>query len=143
MENTANQLWMQTSRAEWITPCDACHHFNIPTLDQDLEGMLGPKDVRREISEDAPGVVCAKCGSPIFPRKGWWEHGKPELRDTWAGYHFPQILFPMHYADPVAWSVIQAKRKAGRQTGWAPRAYSTPRMPATASNIRAGRNSTS
>lgn len=110
LDNTIESLWLDSSMAEWIIPCRACNHWNIPTLEHDLDDMLGPAFVEREISERMPAVVCAKCSRPINPRDGSWQHAKPELRFEFSGYHVPQLLMPMHYADPDKWAVLQGKR---------------------------------
>ena len=116
LENTIEQLWIDSSMAEWITQCKACNHWNIPNEEHDLEGMLGPKVVTREISEQHPGVVCAKCGKPINPREGHWEHAKRDLRYDFSGYHVPQLIMPMHYSDPEKWAILQGKRQGFGRT---------------------------
>ena len=103
--------WLSSSQAEWCIKCEACNHWNVPALAHDLEKMMGPLMVRREISEASPGCVCAKCARPIFPRTGRWVHANPELRYKYAGYHIPQIIMPMHYADREKWMILQGKRQ--------------------------------
>jgi hypothetical protein len=49
---------------------------------------------------------------PIFPRLGRWRHAYPERIDDYAGYHVPQIIMPLHYADKDKWSILLGK-KAG------------------------------
>lgn len=110
LEGTIQVLWEDSSQAEWVTKCGACNYFNFPSLERDLEKMLGPKVVTREISEAHPAVVCAKCGKPINPRDGYWVHGKPDLRFEFSGYHVPQLIMPMHYADAEKWAILQGKR---------------------------------
>ena len=109
-DGTVEILWLQSSRAEWHILCQACNYENIPSLDHDLEKMIGPNIIKREVSESSPGVVCANCGRPIFPRLGRWVHHSPELRREFPGYHVPQIIMPMHYADPEKWAVLLGKR---------------------------------
>lgn len=103
--------WLGSSQAEWVIKCTSCNYWNIPSLAHDLERMLGPYLPRREISEAKPGCVCAKCGRPVYPRTGRWLHANPELRYKCAGYHIPQIIMPMHYADREKWMILQGKRQ--------------------------------
>lgn len=111
LDGPLEDVWVNSSQAEWAMRCKACNYINIPSLAQDLEKMLGPMRLRRTLSEEAPGVVCAKCGKPVFPREGRWVHAFPERRFTQAGYHVPQFLMPHKYADDEAWREIQAKRQ--------------------------------
>lgn len=128
MEGCLQSLWEDSTQAEWHIWCKACGHENIPSLAHDLDAMTGPSRVNREISERYPGVVCAKCGRPVYPRTGRWIHheiGKPldelsqdELpaRLDFTGYHVPQHIMPMHYADPEKWGVLLGKRDGYGQT---------------------------
>lgn len=118
LEGVLEGLWSDSSQAEWVIPCPHCPKINVPSRDQDLERMLGPEIVTREISERFPAVVCAspKCGKYINPRDGWWDHKNSELRFKFSGYHVPQIIMPMHYADPEKWSILQGKRQGFGRT---------------------------
>jgi len=116
LDGPLEKLWLDSSMAEWVTRCEACKHQNIPSLDHDLDKMIGPEIVTREISERYPGVVCAKCSRPVYPRTGRWVHRNPELRYEFAGYHVPQIIMPMHYADPAAWAILLGKRQGANNT---------------------------
>ncbi len=112
------QCWEASSQAEWFIPCMRCTTggyptWNIPSSQHHLEAMLGP--MRDDISEKSPAVICYKCGKPIFPRLGRWRHRHPDKRWTHAGYHIPQIIMPMHYADPTAWRELLIFRNT-----WAP-----------------------
>lgn len=109
LDGTLEQLWLDSSMAEWAIPC-SCGRVNIPSLDQDLDAMLGPISLSRTVSAREPGVVCAKCGKPINPRDGWWHHLNEEKRFSYSGYHVPQLIMPMHYADPEKWAILQGKR---------------------------------
>lgn len=109
-DGTAEILWLQSSRAEWHMRCQACNYENIPSLDHDLDKIIGPDIIKREVSETSPGVVCAHCARPIYPRLGRWVHHSPELRKQFAGYHVPQFILPMHYADPEKWAMLLGKR---------------------------------
>lgn len=111
LDNTIHGLWKRSSQAEWFVPCNHCSHWNIPALDCDLEKMIGP--LRDDISEEAPGTVCAKCCKPISPRFGHWVHRYPERRWDFAGYHVPQLIMPLHYSSYKKWDELLAK-----QRGW-------------------------
>lgn len=106
--NTLQFYYNQTSQAEWCIKCEACGYWNIPSLEHDLDKMIGP--YRDDISEDSPGTVCAKCSRVIYPQKGVWVHRYPEKKWISAGYHVPQPVVVSHYADPVKWSILLSKR---------------------------------
>ena len=69
--------------------------------------MIGP--AHDGISEAIPGVVCAKCRKHLNPRAGRWIHSYPERRWSFAGYHVPQIILPLHYANPEKWDLLVGK----------------------------------
>lgn len=112
LENLVEQAWLDSSQGEWVIPCPHCKHVNVPSLEHDLERMLGPTVLppSREISLRHPAVVCAKCSKPVDPVNGWWYHMQPQLRYDYDGRHIPQIIMPMHYADPEKWAILQGKR---------------------------------
>ena len=109
LDNTIEHLWQESSQAEWVIRCQqaGCGHWNIPALAYDLYAMIGP--ARDDVSEQAPGVVCAKCRKPLNPRTGHWLHASPQKRWQFAGYHVPQIILPMHYANPEKWAILVGK----------------------------------
>jgi hypothetical protein len=110
LDNTIQKLWTDSSQAEWIIKCmtAGCGYFNVPCVTHDLEAMIDER--RRAISEAEPGVVCAKCRKPLNPRRdGRWVHAFRERRWSFAGYHVPQIIMPMHYANAVKWGVLVGK----------------------------------
>jgi hypothetical protein len=109
LDNLIYGLYKRSSQAEWFIPCDSCKHWNIPALEHDLDAMIG--DYNIHISEKQPGTVCAKCRKPINPRHGRWVHRHPERRWQFAGYHVPQIILPLHFADPEKWSSLLLKRE--------------------------------
>lgn len=109
LDNLIYGLYKRSSQAEWFIPCDSCKHWNIPALEHDLDAMIGDYSVH--ISEKHPGTVCAKCRKPINPRHGRWVHRYPERRWQFAGYHVPQIILPLHFADPEKWSTLLLKRE--------------------------------
>jgi hypothetical protein len=116
LDNTMERLWTDSSQAEWVMKCRTagCGHWNVPALSHDLFDMIGPW--HREISQDNPAVVCAKCRKPLDPRRGRWVHSHPERRWSFAGYHVPQIIMPMHYGDPEKWDVLVGKMQGRKNT---------------------------
>lgn len=109
MDNPLEGLYKRSSAAEWFIPCESCKHWNIPSIDHDLDAMIGEYNIH--ISEKYPGTVCAKCRKPINPRQGRWVHRHPERRWQFAGYHVPQLILPLHFADPEKWSTLLLKRE--------------------------------
>lgn len=111
LENCVEALWRDSSQAEWCIRCVKCRHWNVPTISHDLDRMIGPWSP--DISMENPGVVCAKCRQPrsIFPHQGRYIHAFPEKRWSFSGYHIPQLIMPMHYADPEKWATLLAKRE--------------------------------
>jgi len=120
MDNTIEVLWQDSSMAEWMIKCPHCAHWNIPALEYDLVAMIGP--YHSDISETCPGIVCAKCRKPVNPRPayqggtGRWVHRMKDRRWTSAGYHIPQIIMPMHYADPEKWEILVGKQQGKGNT---------------------------
>lgn len=112
--NTLQFLWQASSQAEWAIKCAACNYWNIASAGNDLLQMIGPP--RPDISYENPGTICAKCGSVIHPATGRWVHSFPDRMFDYAGYHIPQPIMEMHYADPVAWKVLYGKMQGGYQT---------------------------
>lgn len=115
LDNTIEKLWTDSSMAEWVIKCSACNHWNIPALEFDLVKMIGP--VREDITDNCPGTVCAKCSKVINPRPsfqggtGRWVHRFPDKRWTFAGYHVPQIIMPMHYGNIEKWQKLVDKKE--------------------------------
>jgi hypothetical protein len=90
MDNTIEELWGESSMAEWVIPCTACGYWSVGALEYDLLDMI-QKD----------GLSCAKCHRLIDSRLGHWEHRHRDRRNKFAGYHVPQPILPLHYApDP-------------------------------------------
>jgi hypothetical protein len=122
LDNTIERLWTDSSMAEWMIKCPhaGCRHWNIPALEFDLMKMIGP--AHSEISEECPGVICAKCAKPINPRPpyqggtGRWVHRHADKRWSFAGYHVPQVVMPMHYADPEKWQKLIDKMQGKGNT---------------------------
>lgn len=116
LDNTMEKLWQDSSQAEWVIKCQhsGCNYWNVPSLSHDLLKMLGPW--HEEISEKIPGVVCAKCRKHLNPRSGRWVHAYPERRWLFSGYHIPQIILPMHYANPEKWDILIGKSQGRANT---------------------------
>jgi hypothetical protein len=113
LDNPICGSFMRSSQAEWFIPCQAsgCNTWNIPSKEYHLADMIGP--MHPHISEKYPGVVCHKCRRPINPALGHWVHKHKDRRWSYAGYHVPQLLLPLHYADPGSWSQLLYKQAGG------------------------------
>jgi hypothetical protein len=112
LDNSLEKKWLDSSQAEWVIKCLACGKYNIPSVEHDLDKMIGPYS--DDICEDRPGVICAnpRCQKPISPRlNGRWRHRRPHLINEMPGYHVPQILLPLHYAKPKRWRELLGKRE--------------------------------
>lgn len=91
-DNTLSLLFQRSSQAEWLVPCDACGHFNIPNPEHDLIKMIGKH-----------GPICAKCGKPINIRKGGWVHAYPDRALTFPGFHLAQVCHALHSINDNKW----------------------------------------
>ena len=108
------QHWAVSSQAEWHIRCSHCGHWNIPSLDCDLDVMIGPRVPKWKVCAETPGIICAGkskvdgtiCGKPLHPQQGMWIHGFPERRFETAGYHVPQIILPQHCEDNLKWKAL-------------------------------------
>jgi len=122
LDNTVEGLWGSSSRAEWCINCPSCKKLNVPRMGYDLEKMIGPshpgigpltppKPAKglKPRPAGVPGIVCAKCGHWLDPRRGRWIHERPNLRWTFPGYHVPQCIMPMHCEDKERWAELVAK----------------------------------
>ena len=114
LENCIEGRWQDSSQGEWCVKCHHCNYWNVPALSHDLDAMIGP--YRDDISFENPGVICASCRKPILPQNGRWIHARPEKRWSFAGYHVPQIIMPVHYADREKWAALVAKRAGAGNT---------------------------
>jgi len=115
-QNVLQSLWNRSSQAEWCIKCEACNYWNIPSIKHDILDMIQPAN-DRVVSKEYPGTVCAKCGRIIYPQKGQWVHAYPDRKYLTCGYHLPQIVVELHYADPLNWAIINAyKQGIGQMT---------------------------
>jgi hypothetical protein len=106
LDNTLEILWRESSMAEWIIPCPRGHH-NIPAVDYDVDGMIGPP---ANVGRHGTGLICAKCQAPLDAAGGSWVHRFPERAPVFSGYHIPQTILPLHYADERKWTELVYKR---------------------------------
>jgi hypothetical protein len=105
--------WNNSSQARWVIPClnAGCGYENVC----DPEGVV--KIIGKEwrnLSINNPGTVCGKCLKKIAPHHGWWRHAFAERALRRPGYHIPQVIMPMHYADSRKWRHLLDKAR-GRQ----------------------------
>jgi hypothetical protein len=98
-ENGLSVEFNAGSQGHWMTKCEAGHH-NLFAPGAELEST---------ITEE--GLRCVRCKGLLDPSTGHWHHLHPERRRTDVSYHVPQIILPMHYAEPDAWNDILKKRK--------------------------------
>ena len=110
MENGLEQNWEQSSQGEWVIKCRKCGKLNIPCIREDLDAMMGVRERKIEVTQDEPGIVCAKCGGYLYSREGRWWHRFPERREKHLGYHIPQCIMPFHCEDNRAWTTLQQYR---------------------------------
>jgi len=100
LDNTIAYYWERHSTmCEWVIPCDACNHWNIPA-----EKNIG-----------LTHLICEKCGKQIYPchdRAQWASMRSPEwlrnppLARPFEGRRIPQIITPW-----IDWDQIQDNRK--------------------------------
>lgn len=114
MENTMQVLWKDSSQAEWGIKCHRCGYWNIPSIEHDLEAMIGP--LRENISFEKPATICASCRKYIWPHTGRWIHGRPKDRWKFCGRHIPQVIMPMHYASKEKWAKLLGKQAGAGNT---------------------------
>lgn len=98
LDNTAEVLWDNSSKGEWVTRCDACNYWNMASIQADLMKMIGKST-----------VVCARCSRPLNPREGHWYHCAGKDHPGFHGYHVPQVIMPMHYEHPHKWGELVGK----------------------------------
>lgn len=99
LDNGIQALWEKSSKAEWVVKCEGCGKWNMASAQAELLKMIGLK-----------GVVCAFCDGPLNPRLGRWYHTEKE-NVNFHGYHVPQIIMPMHYADAKKWRDLLSYRE--------------------------------
>jgi hypothetical protein len=106
-DNALQVYWEQSSMGIWNIPCHhtGCKKENVCTVEGGhLLNMIG--DNRRRKDGSLRTLICAHCGGSLDSRLGYFVHTHPEKRLTFAGYHMPQVVFPMHYTSALAWDKI-------------------------------------
>jgi hypothetical protein len=113
LSTALHKEWQRSSQAEWIIRCTHCRKHNVPRRGEDLEKMIGPlhDDIGEARDGKKPATICAKCGQSIDPRSGYWQHMLKERMYDYPGYHIPQIIMPIHYADKKYWAKLRAKQE--------------------------------
>lgn len=101
--------WSRSSQGIWHVRCSACGFDNIFSLEPEghLLATIGPP--RDDISESRPGTICKGCKTPINPRTGRWVHRYPERMAQKSGFHMPQTIIPIHFANPEKWGLLVGK----------------------------------
>ena len=97
-DNLLNRLYEQGSMGEIVIPCDHCHYSNVAGIKQDLLKMIGKTT-----------CICAKCGKPLDPRKGFLEFEHPERRNSFMSWHVSAITHPLHCTNKDKWSELLYK----------------------------------
>jgi len=92
------ECWEDSSQAEFVVPCDACGHWNIPREGEDLLKMLGPT-----------GPVCGDCLKPVNPddARAHWVHTFKDRVGVHDGYHLPQSVMAAHFFYPHKWDELK------------------------------------
>jgi hypothetical protein len=98
--NTLARLFAESSQAEWHIKC-GCGKENIPNIANDLMDMI-----------QKTGLLCAKCGKALDPRKGSYIHHFPAKRSEFEGYHISQAIHPLHCSSKPKWKELIRKRDA-------------------------------
>lgn len=98
-DNTIEQLWRDSSQAEWVMKCQHCNTENIPTIACGVLDML-----------QKHGFACKNCKKLLNPRQGNWVHMDNDYT-KFAGYHIPQCVMPMHWEIPAKWDELLFKYK--------------------------------
>jgi hypothetical protein len=104
VDNVIEQLRMRSSQAEWFMRCDSCSHWNIPTMEGSGTGLTVMEMIRPE------GMCCAKCKALLNPERGQWVHKYEDRAQLFPSYHIPQVICPVHYANPKNWRALLRKR---------------------------------
>jgi intein/homing endonuclease len=94
-DNTIQQYWERSSQNEWLVPCKRHDptHWNYLN-----EKNLGLK-----------GLICNKCGQPIFPAEGKWF--KTSTKDEFQGFRISQLMVPWYTAVPEKWKGLLIKHE--------------------------------
>lgn len=96
-DNTAWQLYQQTSQGAWAIQCSNKHE-NIFSDDFDILKNIGKT-----------GPICRICSNPLNPRDGYYVHKHPDKMWYAEGYIVPQIVHPLHTNYENKWNDILYK----------------------------------
>jgi len=100
-DNPLHVFWEDSSQAHWIIKCRSCSHYNVASIECDLDKMV-QKD----------GLRCSKCCKDLNAREGFYHHLYKDRIHLFPGYHVPQPILPMHYENPNKWfKLYQSKLK--------------------------------
>lgn len=99
LDNTIEQLWSESSGAEWVIPCESCGYWSMSSIHADLLKMIEPK-----------GLSCSQCKNLLNADLGHWYHVQARDHSRFLGYHIPQIIVPLHYSNPERWIELIEKR---------------------------------
>lgn len=100
IDNTIEQLWLDSTQCEWVMQCVHCNKLNVPK-DPQVFDMIGPK-----------GPICVDCGKVLNVRNGRWTATVHDFKEKpIVGFHIPQIIMPMHAENPKAWNEILKKKR--------------------------------
>lgn len=97
-DNIIEALWQQSAMCEWVIRCDACNHWNIPTVDGGVLKMIQPN-----------GPSCAKCGHLLNVRTGEFIAAHPDRMSLFRGFHIPQIVVPAITENQRKWDRLMYK----------------------------------
>lgn len=97
-DNYLSVLYDKSSQGVIVITCEGCNKENIANLEHDLERMIGKKT-----------CICAKCGKPLDPRLSKFIFARPELRNTFDGFHISQITHPLHCRSVEKWNELLYK----------------------------------
>jgi hypothetical protein len=91
--------WQNSSKAEWTMKCRHCSKYNMASMETGLWKMLKPA-----------GFSCMYCEQLLFPEDGFFYHNVKSKADSFPGWHIPQPIMPMHYANPHKWATLMRRK---------------------------------
>lgn len=101
-DNTIQKLWNRSSQAEWQMICPHCKKKNYATVEDGVMDMIQKK-----------GLCCIDCGKILDPANPYlcgWYHRIGHLKDSFSGYHIPQVILPLHYDNKMKWDDLIKKK---------------------------------
>jgi len=85
LDNTANAYWGMSTKGEWFVPC--LRHGFADRKESWFWQSLDIKNIGKH------GLICSKCGNPIFPQLGEWRWTGPKDAH-WRGFRISQLMVP-------------------------------------------------